>query len=404
MTAARTPPHLSTIVLLVALAVLTLNMFLPALPSMARDFAVSEAVMGLAVSGYMVVAGLLQLVVGQIKVRVGRRPVLLTVLAIYVAASLGCVLAPTVEVFLVCRLTQGLIIGGSIVAAAAIRDLYPPRVAAGKMGTVAAAMAVAPMLGPAVGGVLDTVLSWQAVFGLYAGLGAVVLGLVWADFGETLNRPPRSWAAQARAYGTLLRTGAFWAYALCTSFSVGAFYVFLTGAPFVAVQVFGLSTALVGVGLGSITGGYMMGSFLTSRLSPRYGMAPLILAGRILPVVGLSSAALAYGLGATTPLILFAATVSVGFGNGLTLPNTNSGAMSVRPDLAASAGGLSGAMQLLGGSVLTLVTLWWLALGVTPLRLLVLMIAMTSAALIFGLWAIRCQRALDAADEGDAAP
>lgn len=397
LSAAKTPPHLGTIILLVAISVLTLNMFLPALPAMAEDFEVSKAVMGLAVSGYMVVAGLLQLVLGPISDRIGRRAVLLWIMGLFVIASVGCVLAPNITVFLICRFAQGAIIGASVVAAAAIRDMYPPAQAAGKMGTVAAAMAIAPMLGPALGGVLDTVLSWEAIFVAYSLLGAFSLALIWGDFGETLNTPPRSVADQARAYTELLRMAPFWAYSLCTGFSVGAFYIFLAGAPFVALQVFGLSSAVIGAGLGSITGGYMAGSFATSRLSPRLGTGPMILAGRTITMVGLCTGALLFALGFSHPLILFGATICVGIGNGLTIANTNTGTMSVRPDLAGSAIGLSGAMQLLGGAVLASVTLWWLEGAVTPLRLLSLMIATSAVALVLGVWAVRGQKRLDAA-------
>jgi Bcr/CflA subfamily drug resistance transporter len=394
MRPAATPPHLGTIILLVGLSVASLNMFLPALPEMARDFGASEAAMGLAVSGYLIVAGALQLLLGPLSDRIGRRPVILGALAVYALASVGCLLADSLTVFLVCRLAQGTVIAGSIVTMAALRDMYPPREAAGKLGTVAAAMALAPMLGPPLGGVLDTVIGWRAIFVLYAVLGTGAVALVWADFGETQTGTARPLAAQVAAWRALLGSGAFWAYALCTGFSVGVFYVFLTGAPFVAVGVFGLSTAALGVGLGSISGGYMLGSAVTARLSPKVGMGPMILAGRLVAVGGLGLGALCFALGLSHPVLLFAATLSVGLGNGFTLANTHAGALSVRPDLAGSAAGLAGAMQLLGGAALTSVTLAWLGGGVSALRLLALMIAVALAALAFGVMAVRNGRRL----------
>lgn len=386
---ARTPPHLGTMILLVGLTVLTLNMFLPALPRMAEGFGVSEGTMGLAVSAYMVAAGVLQLMLGPVSDLLGRRPVILAAMAVYAMASLGAVLATDFEVFLACRLVQALVLAGSIVGLATLRDMYDTRDAAGKMGTIAAAMAIAPMIGPAIGGVLDTLIGWRAIFGLYAGLGVVAVALVWADWGETRVRVRRSPREQVAAYRALLGSGLFWAYALCTGVSVGTFYIFLTGAPFVAQAEFGLSSTWVGVGLGSITGGYMIGSAVTARLSPRLGLAPMILAGRALALAGLCAGAGVFAAGYSHPLVLFAATICVGLGNGLTLANTNAGLISVRPDLAGSAAGLSGALQLFGGAVLTGLTLPVMAAGATPLRLLALMIAASCVALLLAVLAVR---------------
>lgn len=386
---ARTPPHLATMILLVAMVVLTLNMFLPALPRMAESFGVSEAQMGLAVSAYMIAAGVMQLILGPISDLLGRRRVILAALAIYALASMGAALATDFTVFLACRLVQALVLAGSVVGLAALRDMYSTREAAGKMGTIAAAMAIAPMIGPTLGGILDTLVGWRAIFGLYAGLGAIGLVLCWIDWGETQVKLRRSPAEQVAAYRALLGSGLFWAYALCTGVSVGTFYIFLTGAPFVAQASFGLSTTWIGVGLGSITGGYMIGSFATARLAPRLGVTVLILSGRILALAGLCAGAGVFLLGVWHPLVLFGATICVGLGNGLTLSNTNAGLISVRPDLAGSAAGLSGALQLFGGAVLTGLTLPVMAAGATPLRLLALMIAASVVALLLAVLAAR---------------
>jgi DHA1 family bicyclomycin/chloramphenicol resistance-like MFS transporter len=230
--------------------------------------------MGLAVSAYMVAAGVLQLILGPISDLLGRRPVILAALAVYALASLGTVLATDFTVFLVCRLVQALVLAGSIVGLAALRDMYATREAAGKMGVIAAAMAVAPMIGPAIGGRARHVIGWRAIFALYTGMGAACLVLCWTDWGETRVQVRRSPREQVAAYRALLGSGLFWAYAMCTAMSVGTFYIFLTGAPFVAQATFGLSTTWIGVGLGSITGGFMIGSAITARLSPRLGLTP----------------------------------------------------------------------------------------------------------------------------------
>jgi DHA1 family bicyclomycin/chloramphenicol resistance-like MFS transporter len=133
----------------------------------------------------------------------------------------------------------------------------------------------------------------------------------------------------------------------------------------------------------------MIGSAITARLSSRLGLTPMILAGRSLALLGLCAGAGVFVIGLSHPLVLFAATICVGLGNGLTIPNTNAGMISVRPDLAGSAAGLSGALQLFGGAVLTGLTLPWMAAGATPLRLLALMIAASVVALVLAVLAAR---------------
>ncbi len=380
-------PHLGTLVLLTAMAVLSTNMFLPSLPAMTADFGTSETVMGIAISGYMALSAGMQLVMGPLSDRLGRRPVMLGALAVYVLGSIGCLLAQNITLFLLFRMVQGVVVTGSVISSAVIRDLWPADQAAGKLGLVSATMALAPMLGPVAGGIIDTGLGWRAVFGVYTALGFLALGLVWVDLAET--RDPSSAGRRPGGYLALMAEPRFWAYALCQAFSVGAFYIFLAGAPFVAVQVFGLSTALVGLGLGTITAGFMLGSSITARYAPRLGIHRLMLAGRICALTGLGAGALAFALGAEGPLILFGATIFVGIGNGLTLPNANAGSLSVRPDLAGTAAGLSGALMIGGGALLTTLTVAALAQAATPLRLLAIMIASVLVSLVAAIRAAR---------------
>jgi Bcr/CflA subfamily drug resistance transporter len=375
----RTPPRTLTLTLLTAVAALTLNMILPSLPAMARDLSARESVVALAISGYMLVSALFQLTLGPVSDRLGRRPVMLTALVMYTVASLGCLFAQDVQVLLVCRMLQGVIVAGVIVSSAAIRDQFSARESAGKLGVITSAMSVAPMLAPLVGGFLDGALGWRAVFAVYTLLGLGLLALVWVDMGETRRPglpPPRlgDWAA-------LLASGRYWAHVLCASFSVGAFYIFVTGVPSVATAVWSLSPALVGLGVGSITGGFMVGAAITARLAPRRGITPLILAGRLLSIAALLVALALLAGGGSHPLALFGLTVFVGLGNGLTISNANVGALSVRPDLAGTAAGLGGALSIAIGAVLSALTAVSIERTTTPVQLVLLMLLCVSASL-----------------------
>ncbi|MGL5009332.1 MAG: MFS transporter, partial [Paracoccaceae bacterium] len=101
-----TPPHIATLILIAGLAALSLNVFLPSLPSMAAHFGVPYPLMQLSVSAYLAATALLQIVIGPISDRFGRRPVLLAAIAIFTAASLGAILAPSFHIFLACRMIQ----------------------------------------------------------------------------------------------------------------------------------------------------------------------------------------------------------------------------------------------------------------------------------------------------------
>ncbi|WP_299545841.1 multidrug effflux MFS transporter [uncultured Tateyamaria sp.] len=370
-------PHLLTLVLLTALSVLTLNMFLPALPAMREAFGVSDAVIGRSISLYMMAAAVLQLLLGPLSDRVGRRPVILGLLTLYVLASVLCLLAQDITLFLIARTGQAVAVGGGILASAVVRDMYDDRLAAAKLSLIASAMAIAPMLAPMLGGLLEAAFGWRSVFVTYALLGAGLLLWCLRDLGETHAPGP----GRRLQVGALLRARLFWAYVGVQALGVGTFYMFLTGAPFVAADVFGLEPAQIGIALGSTTAGFMAGAAVSARLVQRLGPMRLILVGRVLPILGLGAAFLYYADGGALVLPLFLSTVTVGIGNGLSLANANAGALSVRPDLAGSASGLSGAVALGLGAGLSWLTTAVLGEGATPEGLLLLMLGTLGLAL-----------------------
>lgn len=352
----RTPPRLLTLILLSSLSIVSLNLFLPSLPNMARDFDTDYATVSLAIAGYSAVAAVLLLVVGPLSDRYGRRPVILGGLAIFCVASLGCLMATDIVIFLCFRMLQAAIIAGFAVSRAAISDTAAAGKAASLMGYLAMAWAIAPMLGPVVGGVLDELFGWRASFLAFLTLGCALFVLCWFDVGETNTNRSASMMKQIRAYPELLRSGRFWGYSLCIAFSTGAFYAFLGGAPLVAVAVFEISPARLGFYIGSITAGFMFGSFLAGRFSARYELTTVMIAGRLIACGGLTVGLLLVASGQVYQLILFGACACVGIGNGITMPSANAGCMAVRPGLAGSASGVSAALTNAGGGALAAFT------------------------------------------------
>ena len=385
----RPPPRLITLTLLTALSALTLNMILPSLPSMARDLAARESVTALTVSGYMLASALFQLCLGPVSDRFGRRPVMLGALLLFIGASLGCMLATSVAVLLACRVLQAVVVAGAVVSSAAIRDQHSAVDSAAKLSFIASAMAVAPMLGPMLGGVLDVTLGWRSVFALYAVLGGGLLLLAWTDMGET--RAPGLPAPRLADWVALLRSGRYWAYVLCTASSVGAFYVFVTGVPYVGMAAWGLSPAEVGLGVGSITGGFVVGAAFSARQARRLGVGVLLVAGRVVAMLGMTLGLVVFAAGASHPLVLFGLTLFIGLGNGLTLPNSNAGALSVRPTLAGTAAGLSGALVMALGAVLSTLCALVVERSPTPLVLLTLLTGCVLLSLVAALVALRME-------------
>lgn len=353
---ATRPPRLVTLILLTALATLSLNMFLPSLAAMAVDFEVGYALISLSIAGYVAVTAALQLIIGPLSDRYGRRPVLLAAMAVYTVASIVCALTTDIGVFLAFRIVQGVIIAGWTVSLAIIRDMKPANEAASTIGTISMVMAVAPMIGPLAGGLLDAAFGWRASFVAFAIMGLGVLALCWVDLGETNSTRTGGFAAQVRAYPELLGSAHFWGYALCMALSIGAFYAFLAGTPLVATAVFDMSTATLGAAMGSITAGFVFGSFLSAQLAKRHALATMMIAGRLVACAGLTVGLVLLMAGYLHVVLLFGATLFVGVGNGLTTPSASAGAMSVRPDLAGSASGLFGALSAVVGALLTVIT------------------------------------------------
>ncbi|WP_299663391.1 multidrug effflux MFS transporter [uncultured Ruegeria sp.] len=392
MRAAQTPPSLITLIFTTALSVLTLNMFLPSLAHMSEDFGVDYGLVNVSVAGYLAVSAVLQLIVGPLSDRYGRRPVLLIAMAIFVAASIGCIFAESIWAFLSFRMIQTAVVAGPVLASASIRDRYPPNEAACKLGYVAMAMALAPMLGPMLGGALDMLFGWRAGFVLYSILGAGLFLLLCVDMGETNINRSSTVAAQLRAYPHLLRARRFWGYALCAAFSTGGFFSFITGVPLVASAWFDLSPAMLGLGIGIITGGFMVGNFVTGRFAKRAQLTTLILYGRVVASAGPFCGLLLFVGNMGSVWVFFGSAICVGFGNGLTNANATAGAMSVRPKLAGSAAGLSGAMIVALGAILTMVTGTFVSPENGPYLVLSMMCGSSFAGLLAVLYVRRLDR------------
>lgn len=392
-----TPPHLGTLVLIAGGAALSLNIFLPSLPAMAAHFGVDYALMQLSVSLYLGMTALLQIFVGPISDRFGRRPVMLAATALFVLATLGAMAAPSFGVFLACRLAQAVIATGFVLSRAVVRDMVPQDQAASMIGWVTMGMSLVPMVGPMIGGALEAAFGWQASFAILALFGTGLFALIWADLGETARGRATSFAEQARQYPALLRSQRFWGYALAAGFASGAFFAFLGGAPYVGTEVFGMDAATLGMWFGAPALGYMAGNGLSGRYSVRFGVNRMVLVGSLVATGGLALLAALTLAGLGGPPAFFGLMVTVGLGNGILLPSANAGMLSVRPQLAGSAAGIGGALIIGFGAALSALAGVVLTAYGGSLPLVALMLLSSAASVPCILWVRRRARAVGAA-------
>lgn len=390
----RSPPHLMTLVLVTGVASLAINIFLPSLPRMAREFGVDYRLMQLAVSGYLGVSACLQLVIGPISDRFGRRRVLLGIFGVFVLATIGTIFAPNAHAFLAARFAQAVVATAFVVARAAVRDMVGGPAAASMIGYVTMGMSLVPMVGPILGGVIDDWIGWRANFVLLLVLGLVVLALAWADLGETLAEGGVPFRDQLAAYPVLLRARRFWGYSLAAAFGSGLYFAYLGAAPFVGEQIFGLTSAQVGYFFALPALGYAVGNFVSGRFATRLGMDRMVLAGTVLATAAVAVALLADLLGALNPVIFFGAVGFGGMGNGMTLPSANAGMMSVRPELAGTASGLGATLTIGGGAALSALAGALLGPGTGATPLLALMLASSAASVASILWVLARRRQL----------
>jgi DHA1 family bicyclomycin/chloramphenicol resistance-like MFS transporter len=387
----RNAPPVALLIALSALGVLPFNMFVPSLPNIAKALETDFATVNIAVAGYAVATAFTHLVTGALSDRFGRKPVLLVALVIFVAGSIGCCIATNIHMFLACRLLQGSAIAGYAISLAVIRDTAGDG-AASRIGYVSSAWAVAPMVGPSLGGILDGWLGWRSNFAAFALLGVAGLCLALRYLPETNRHRSTSMAQQFLGYGRLLRSAQFWAYGLCMAFAIGTLYVFIGGAPMVAAEMADMPPAMVGIYMGVVPAGFMVGSYVVGWMGARWRPVRFIVAGRLLTCVGLLIGAALAALRVDHPLAFFGPCVCVGLGNGLTMPVANSRVLSLYPGLSGTALGLASAITAAGAGVIAFAAGLFIDASNARSLVLVAMLATSLVSLVAAVFIARVER------------
>lgn len=269
--------------LLLATQVLATDVYLPALPMLARDLSAAMPAAQATMSAFVLTFGLAQLLWGPVADRFGRRPVLCAGVALFALASLGAALASDVSAVIGWRAVQGVGVAASVVCARAmLRDVFEPQRGAHVMSHALGGLGLIAVAAPVAGGAIAAVAGWRSTMALLAGLGAGLLAfVVWVVPETARTRNPQ--ATQLRALlGQLRRTMAHpafraWTALVCASY--GGLMVFLTGSSFLLIEQLGLSMWECGLAVGSNSLVYVAGTFACRRLLARYGLVGTVQRG-----------------------------------------------------------------------------------------------------------------------------
>ena len=369
-----TPPHIFTLILLASISALTMNIFLPSLPNIASDLNSSTNLLGLSVGIYLASSAVLQLIIGPFSDQFGRRPLILWSLIIFCLSTIATVFVTSTAQFLLLRVFQAISASCMVLARAIVRDTTESIEKAGsKIAYVTMGMALVPMVGPAIGGLLDYQYGWEASFWVLCLLGLVILIIAFFDVGETLSDHNQSFLEQISTYPSLLRSKRFWGYCLSSAFVSGAFFSYLGGAPFVGNEVFGLEPKDLGFWFGAPAIGYILGNFLSGRFSTKIGLDKMIFLGVTTALLGVSVSLTISFLGQGSMLSFFGFMTLVGLGNGMSIPNATAAMMSINPKLAGTAAGLGSAIMIGGGAGLSAIANFILIPGSSEIPLIMLM-------------------------------
>lgn len=342
---------------LIALGPLTIDMYLPALPTITTELETTESVVQLTLTGTLLGLGLGQLVIGPLSDALGRKRPLLAGTALHLLASLLCVIAPNVAVLGLLRVLQGVgAAAGAVIAIAIVRDLYEGRAAATMLSRLILVMGAAPVVAPTLGGAVLAVTSWRGVFGVLAAFALVLIPVAARFLPETLPPARRRTAGvrgTLRDYGALLHDRTFVGLVLVAGLAMAALLGYVAGSSFVLQDQFGLDQQQFGLVFGSgaifLIGATQLNPVLLRRFEPRQVLFAAAVTGAAAGLLLLAIAATGFG-GLLGVLVGVWLTL---FSTGFVLPNAPAVALARHGQAAGTAAALLGAVQFSVGAAIS---------------------------------------------------
>lgn len=349
-------PVAALLTALVAFGPISTDLYLASLPDMARDFHVGIEQAQLTLSVFLIGFAAAMLIYGPLSDRFGRRPVILAGVLIYLAGSVACIFAPTMDVLIASRLLQALgACCGPVVGRAVVRDVYPREQAAKVLSYMASAMAIAPFAAPILGGWLHTLLGWRSNFVLLTLFGLGLLVAVYRLLDETnahRDRAALSPTAMLINYRTLLTDRRVLGYMATVALVFSGMFTFISASSFVLIEVMRLPPALFGFGFAVVIAGYIIGGLVAGRQTARLGLDRMIRLGTMgCAASGLVAAILAWS-GITTMATILLPLMVFFLSAALVLPNSTAGAIQPYPRMSGAASALVGFLQMSLGAAI----------------------------------------------------
>jgi DHA1 family bicyclomycin/chloramphenicol resistance-like MFS transporter len=340
---------------LTAMGPLAIDMYLPALPSIARDLQTTAAAVQVSLAVYFAGIAIGQAFYGPMSDRVGRKPALYLGLTVFIAASIGCAGADGVRELIVFRFLQAL--GGCaplVVPRAVVRDYFDERGSVRMLSMLVLIMGLAPILAPLIGGQLLLRFGWRSIFVLLAGYGVVWLAVAVFLMPESLppeRRRRQPIAAVLATYGRLLTDRPYLGQVIAGGLIFAGLLAYISGSPFVFIEVFGVAPARFGLYFGANAIGLIVASqvnrWLAARVRPQRIVTAVLPVAMTAGIVLLAAALTGVGgfAGILIPLFVFVAC------HGFTMPNTTALAMAPHGQEAGSASALLGTLQFVLGAL-----------------------------------------------------
>ncbi len=342
-------PHgLVVLVLAMLLGIqpVTTDLYLPALPALMAGFGASMTQAQLTLSALLMAFGCSQLLWGPLSDRFGRRPILLSGLAAYVAASVGATFAQTIDLLVAWRVVQGVAMGAVVVCARAIvRDLYEPAEGARVMSKGLSGLGVLACFSAPVGGVIASGFGWRYALFALAVFGCIALALIALRFKETVavkNPSALRPATMVSVWRRILASPTFLAYSALSAASYGGLFTFLATSSFVFIQVLGLSNTSYGALMFINSLFYIFGTFLCRRWLPRFGVQKSVALAAFFTLAGGTGMGLLAYLGVGSVWAIMVPQVIFMIGHGIHQPCSQSGAIGPFPKAAGAASALNG--------------------------------------------------------------
>ena len=340
--------------LITAVGPFAIDMYLPALPSMGQSLGASTGAVQMSLMAYFIVIGICQLFYGPLSDIVGRKLPIYGGLIIFTVGSIGCSLAPNIEILIGFRVVQAFgACAGMVIPRAIVRDLYTGHDATRLMSLLMLTVSISPILAPLTGSFVIAAFGWRGVFAVLtiaAVLASILAVTQLKETREDHHRADSTWRGAFSAYGLLLRDGEFIGLVLVGALGVSSFFVYLGSASFVLINHYGLSPKLFSLCFALNAASFFGFSQLTGMLTQRFGLPPVVriaAAGFAFAMVVL---ALVFAAGIDN-LFALMAPLFIGYGFlGLVIPTTAVLALEHHGAIAGTASALMGALQMIIGS------------------------------------------------------